>query len=104
MEKRFVEREIYSVDRMYVMMPCEVVAEGQNWIVTKRPEFYEGKQEADRYYVEYNGKRACSVFNNPIEAILEAIGKIYGDEHLGKNVSQFSYYAYGMLEGIPSYN
>ena len=47
MEKRFVEREIYSVDRMYVMMPCEVVAEGQNWIVTKRPEFYEGKQEAD---------------------------------------------------------
>jgi hypothetical protein len=103
MEKRFVERAVYGAEGLYVKTPCEVIAEGQNWIVTKRPEFYDGKQEADKYYVEYNGKRACGVFNNAIEAILNAIGRVYGDEHRGKNVSQFHAFAYAMLEGMPSY-
>ena len=99
-----VERMVYNMKNQKVAMQCEVIAEGNNWIVTERPHFIEGKREADRYYVEYNSKQSCNVFNNPIEAILEAVGKVYGDEHKGKNVSHFSYYAYGMLEGIPSYN
>lgn len=103
MEKRFVERSVYSVGDVYVKTPCEVIAEGQNWMITKRTEFYDGKQEADKYYVEYNGKRAWAVFNNPIEAILNAISLVYGDEHKGKNVSQFHAFAYAMLEGMPSY-
>lgn len=102
MEKRFVDCKVWFKSG-YRMMPCEVVAEGQNWIVTKRPNFDEGKQVDDRYCVEYNGKQSCNIFNNPTEAILEAIGRVYGDEHLGKNVSQFHAFAYAMLEGMPSY-
>jgi len=102
MEKRFIDYKVWFKSS-HKMMPCEVVAEGQNWIVTKRPNFYEGKQVDDRYYVEYNGKESRTVFNNLTEAVLEAVGRVYGDEHLGKNVSQFHAFAYAMLEGMPSY-
>ena len=101
MEKRFVDCKVWFKGD-YVMMPCEVIAEGQKWIVTKRPFFDEGEQ-AVRYFVEYNGKRDCNAFTNPIEAILHAIGRVYGDEHRGKNLSQFHAFAYAMLEGMPSY-
>ena len=102
MEKRFIDCSVWFKST-FKLIPCEIIAEGQDWMVTKRPEYVDGNHVRDKYYVEHNGKRSCNIFNEPTEAILEAIGRVYGDKHLGKNVSQFHAYAYAMLEGMPSY-
>ena len=98
-----VERMVYNMKNQKVAMQCEVIAEGNNWIVTERPHFIEGKREADRYYVECNGRESCYVFENATEAILHTVGTIYGDVHIDKDVRHFASYAYAMLEGMPSY-
>ena len=102
MEKS-VERMVYNIRNQKVPIHCEVIAEGNNWIVTKRPYFSEGKRERDRYFVECNGRESCYVFMNATEAVLHAIGTIYGDAHIDKDVRHFASYAYAMLEGTPSY-